>query len=222
MDNIKIRPIECSKRLLEIIEWIQGDVLADIGCDHAYVACNAIILGKSKKSYACDIAQGPLERAKETIRTCQLEDEVIPILMNGMENLPEDVNVATIAGMGATTIVDILDKAPLRTGLRLLLSPHKDVEKLRERLKDYSIEIEREKIVFDEGHYYPILDCIVKENVATLSLQETFLGRNVVYNIVYAQYLNYEKNKLTRILSNMPEGKGSELRSKLEMIEKTH
>ncbi|MDO4467960.1 MAG: class I SAM-dependent methyltransferase [Bacillota bacterium] len=222
MDNKNIQPIECSKRLMEILEWIQGDVLADIGCDHGYVACNAIIMGKSKKSYACDIAQGPLERAKMTIQACHLEEEVIPVLMNGMENLPEDVNVVTIAGMGASTILDILENAPLKTGLRLLLSPHKDVEKLREKLKDFSIEIEREKIVFDEGHYYPILDCVVKDKVASLSLQETFLGKNVVSNVVYAQYLSYEKKKLTRILSNMPEGKGKELRCKLEMIEKTH
>lgn len=222
MSNINSKPIECSLRLMELLEWIEGEVLADIGCDHAYVACNAVILGKVKKSYACDIAQGPLDRAIETIQECQLEEKVIPILMNGMEKLPEDVDIVTIAGMGAMTILEILDKAPLKTGLRLLLSPHKDAQKLREHLKEYSIEILREKMVFDEGHYYPVLDCIVKEDVATLSLQETFLGRNVVYNVVYAQFLNYEKNKLSKILANMPEGKGQELRSKLDIIKNTH
>ena len=60
--------IQTSKRLSTLVEWIDGTVLADIGCDHGYVAVNAILLEKVENAYACDIAQGQLENAKKTER----------------------------------------------------------------------------------------------------------------------------------------------------------
>ena len=59
--------IPCSNRIQEILEWVNGECIADIGCDHAYVVCNAILNHQSKKGYACDVAQGPLDNAKKTI-----------------------------------------------------------------------------------------------------------------------------------------------------------
>ena len=66
--------IPCSNRIQEILEWVNGDCIADIGCDHAYVVCNAILNHQSKKGYACDVAQGPLDNAKKTIVANNLED----------------------------------------------------------------------------------------------------------------------------------------------------
>ena len=42
--------IPCSNRIQEILEWVNGDCIADIGCDHAYVVCNAILNHQSKKA----------------------------------------------------------------------------------------------------------------------------------------------------------------------------
>lgn len=61
--------ISVSKRLQAIVDWIDGTILADIGCDHAYVAIEAIRQKKVLKAYACDIAQGPLNNAKKQLKS---------------------------------------------------------------------------------------------------------------------------------------------------------
>ena len=65
-----------NKRLGAIVDWIDGQVLADVGCDHAYVAVQAILKGKVKKSYACDVARLPLEHAQTTIDQYEVGNQV--------------------------------------------------------------------------------------------------------------------------------------------------
>ena len=73
-----------SKRLMAIVDWIEGSCLADIGCDHAYVACQAVLEHRVVKAYACDIAQGPLDNARQTIQSNHLENQVFCLLTDGM------------------------------------------------------------------------------------------------------------------------------------------
>ena len=84
--------IPCSNRIQEILEWVNGECIADIGCDHAYVVCNAILNHQSKKGYACDVAQGPLDNAKKTIEENHLSDLVSCRLLDGIQGLESDVD----------------------------------------------------------------------------------------------------------------------------------
>ena len=92
--------IPCSNRIQEILEWVNGECIADIGCDHAYVVCNAILNHQSKKGYACDVAQGPLDNAKKTIEENHLSDLVSCRLLDGIQGLESDVDQIIICGMG--------------------------------------------------------------------------------------------------------------------------
>ena len=86
-----------SKRIREIEKLIpEGSIVADIGCDHAYLSTLAVLHGKAIKCYACDIAQGPLENAKKTIRDMNCEDRVFPVLSNGLEKVPQDADVCDL------------------------------------------------------------------------------------------------------------------------------
>ena len=145
--------IPCSNRIQEILEWVNGECIADIGCDHAYVVCNAILNHQSKKGYACDVAQGPLDNAKKTIEENHLSDFVSCRLLDGIQGLESDVDQIIICGMGGKLIIDILSKGNLYRGLRLLLSCHKDDFALRKYLHDHHIHIVREKMIYDHGHY---------------------------------------------------------------------
>ena len=89
--------ISVSKRLQAIVDWIDGTILADIGCDHAYVAIEAIRQKKVLKAYACDIAQGPLNNAKKTIEELGLQDKIECVLMDGISGLSSEVDFVVIA-----------------------------------------------------------------------------------------------------------------------------
>ena len=199
--------IPCSNRIQEILEWVNGNCIADIGCDHAYVVCNAILNHQSKKGYACDVAQGPLDNAKKTIEDNELSDFVSCRLLDGIQGLNEDVDQIIICGMGAKLIIDILSKGNLHSGLRFLLSSHKDDFILREYLRDHNIHIVREKMIYDNGHYYPILDCVVKDTKQEVSTSQLYFGVNMLIDETYATYLDFEENKYKNILSkvNKPE-----------------
>lgn len=196
--------VPCSKRIRTLLEWVKGPCIADIGCDHAYVAVNSILLHKAEKAYACDVAFGPLENAKKTIMDNEVSDYVIPCLMDGICGLQEDVDQIIIAGMGGKLIISILEKGNMVSGQRLLLSPHKDVEALRLYLSQNHILIQRERMVFDGNHYYPILDCIFDDSKSQgLSSKELNLGKNMVMDPCYFDFLTYLENKYQKILKQV-------------------
>lgn len=199
--------IPCSNRIQEILEWVNGECIADIGCDHAYVVCNAILNHQSKKGYACDVAQGPLDNAKKTIEENHLSDLVSCRLLDGIQGLESNVDQIIICGMGGKLIIDILSKGNLYRGLRLLLSCHKDDFALRKYLHDHHIHIVKEKMIYDHGHYYPILDCVCEDKEQEVSTSQLYFGVNMLINETYAAYLDFEENKYKNILSkvNKPE-----------------
>ena len=207
--------IVCSKRLQSIIDWIDSDVIADIGCDHAYVAVDSILEKKAKKAYACDIAKGPLEHAKQTISAYHVENQVECILMNGIENLPQDVEQLVIAGMGSSTIISILEEG-ISEGMTMLLSPHKDPQLLRKYLMESGFMILKEKIVQEDLHFYPVMK--VCKGKQTLSKSEIYYGFQVLNNEEYKNYIQYEYKKWTSILDNVPAEKQDEIAKRIEIL----
>lgn len=207
--------ISCSQRIQEILDWVHGNVIADIGCDHAYVVCNAILSSKARKGYACDVALGPLENAKKTILENHLENQIQCCLLDGIQGLSNDVDQIVIAGMGGKLIMDILSKGQLYPELRLLLSCHKDEYALRQYLMEHSIHIVREKVIYDHGHYYPVMDCIVKDARQDMNEACLYFGKNVVYNTIYEQFLDFEEKKYQAILTKV---KKDEFVKKLKYI----
>ena len=53
-----------SKRLLKVATLVEpAAFLADIGCDHGFLAISLVKSGKVKKAFCSDINEGPLKRA---------------------------------------------------------------------------------------------------------------------------------------------------------------
>ena len=153
------------------------------------------------------MAQGPLDNAKKTIEENHLSDLVSCRLLDGIQGLESDVDQIIICGMGGKLIIDILSKGNLYRGLRLLLSCHKDDFALRKYLHDHHIHIVREKMIYDHGHYYPILDCVCEDKEQEVSTSQLYFGVNILIDETYAAYLDFEENKYKNILSkvNKPE-----------------
>ena len=107
--------MKLSKRL-ELLAYLvekhkKGNILADIGTDHAYLPCYLIERNIIEKAYACDVAKGPFAASLSTIRQYHFEENVEALLGDGLDPiLDKEVDMVTIAGMGSFLIVEILEK----------------------------------------------------------------------------------------------------------------
>ena len=107
--------MKLSKRL-ELLAYLvekhkKGNILADIGTDHAYLPCYLIEKNIIDKAYACDVAKGPFAASLSTIRQYHFEENVEALLGDGLDPiLDKEVDIVTIAGMGSFLIVEILEK----------------------------------------------------------------------------------------------------------------
>lgn len=193
--------IRLSRRLQAIYDWIDGEVIADVGCDHGYIAF-MVYEQKGKKVYACDVAEKPLKRAQTFFKA---QNALIDgLLMDGIQGLPADVDQVVIAGMGGQLICSILEqgKEDLKMVESLILSPHKNAKELREYLVRSGFAIIKERVVKEGNHFYPIL--YVKKGPSTLTLSEALYGKNVVTDSDYLEFLQKQIDKWTNLKERIP------------------
>lgn len=146
-----------SKRLLQIADLVEENkAVFDVGSDHALLPCFLVEKGICPKAYAGEIAEGPLNSGKQNIIRHGLEGKVIPVLSDGLDNAPDDVEIVIIAGMGFHTIRHILDHCNVEKYRYFLIQPNTDVELFRKYISSHGYTIEDERIVHD-GFYYQII-----------------------------------------------------------------
>jgi tRNA (adenine22-N1)-methyltransferase len=146
------------KRLALILPWIDETmIIADIGSDHG--ALPRAILEKTKaKVYASELTEASVAMLRQ-----RLDDTGIKTYQaNGLNDLPHDVNVVILTGMGGPLIRTILlngkDVWPqLKT---LILGPQSDVYALRSMLRDHPWKIAEEILIQDGKKTYTFLRVI--------------------------------------------------------------
>lgn len=151
-----------SDRLQFIADMVpKCDVLADVGTDHGYLPIALVQAGKANTVYAMDINQGPLDKALQNIYGYGVKDRVHTILSDGLEHLPEEVEVVVIAGMGGMLMGNILERSAdkLRSLKTMVLSPHGDADALRRKIHILGFMIRKECMVKDNGKYYTVMVC---------------------------------------------------------------
>lgn len=136
-----------------------GSVVADVGTDHGYLACALVQMQRCDRVYASDIHPGPLEQAAKTIRQCGLEEKVIPVLSDGVKELPlDEISDIVIAGMGGDLILSILQDARLfRPEKRFVLQPMTKHDVLRRGLYQAGFALLSETAVVDGRFVYSVL-----------------------------------------------------------------
>lgn len=152
-----------------IIKYKQGSVLADIGTDHGYLPCYLVENEIITSAYACDVAKGPLDSSKETIKQHNLEDRVFPMLGSGLNPiLNRKVDMISIAGMGAYLICEILAEHQdyLRNVQVMFLQSNANNDHLRKYLFANDWIIIDEQMVKDAGHIYEVMVVTARKNKA--------------------------------------------------------
>lgn len=204
-----------SSRLQAVLDWMECDLLADIGCDHGFLCIEALQQGKAKKALACDVNAGPLASAQKNIADAGLASHIETRRGNGFEALKKEdkPDTVVIAGMGASTMMDILDASDYSQ--RLFLVPHKDAGELRRYLADHDWAIVRERMVNDQ-HFYPVIEA--RKGKMSLSDEEQALGVRVEDDADYQHFLIKEKEKWQPRLSGLPADKRKEKEEYIQWI----
>ncbi len=154
---------QLSPRLLACCSFVSpGDRVADIGCDHGYLGIHLLQRGIASYVYAADVNHGPLQSAVENSKKYALEDKMSFFLSDGVKNVPHDFDTMVCAGMGADTMISILDSAPwLRNGhYRLILQCQSKTHCLRKYLSGQGFHIAKETVLRDGRFLYTVMNVI--------------------------------------------------------------
>lgn len=153
--------MELSKRLQAVADLVtQGSTLADVGCDHGYIAIYLTERGICPDVIAMDVNAGPLERARQHILEQRKELPIRLILSDGLRALtPGKVQSVIIAGMGGGLVQRILSNSPaVVSELRdCILQPQSELYKVRAFLMQEGFSVIAEDMVLEDGKYYPMM-----------------------------------------------------------------
>ena len=136
-----------------------GSTVADIGCDHGKLSAWLAGSGRCPLGFACDLREGPLQKARETC--APWADRVVFRLGSGLKVLaPGEAQDIVIAGMGAETIMEILDAAPWVFDGRynLILVPATKHSLLRRWLARRGFALQSETLCTAAGRWYAVMN----------------------------------------------------------------
>lgn len=150
--------ISLSKRLQMLAEMVTpGNRVADVGCDHGFLAIYLVSRGICPGAIAMDVREGPLAGAREHIRECGLGDYIETRLSDGLvEYIAGEADTLVCAGMGGRLMERILTEAEEKAGQmrELILQPQSELPGFRAFLRKAGFLITGENAVFEDGKYY--------------------------------------------------------------------
>lgn len=215
--------MQLSRRLAAIGEMVtEGNRLADVGCDHGYLPVALLLDKKIPSAIAMDVKKGPLARAVEHIALYGLEDYIETRLSDGLEALrPGEAESLVIAGMGGPLMERILTEgAKVRDSFQeLILQPQSDIGHFRRYLGEQGFTIVEEKIILEEGKFYPMMKAVPGKMEDYQEMDYAF-GKLLLRerNPVLKQYLQREAEIRERILGKLQESPTPCARKRLEEV----
>lgn len=153
--------LKLSERLAAIAAMVpSGMTLADIGTDHAYLPIVLALEGKIPRAIAGDVHEGPYKAALDAVRSQGLSECIQVRFGDGLAVLqPGEAAVIAIAGMGGSTIVEILSSRTeiLKAASRLVLQPMTAAGTVRRWLSANGWHLSKEELVLEDGRLYEIM-----------------------------------------------------------------
>ena len=156
---MKLPPL--SNRLAACRDFIKpGSRVADIGCDHGYLGIHLLMKDIASFVFAADINPQPLDSAKKNANKYGVTEKMSFFLSDGAKNIPHDFDTLVCAGMGADTIISILDAAPWLKDKKytLILQCQSRRPQLRKYLSAQGYRICKETLAQDGKFIYPVLE----------------------------------------------------------------
>lgn len=183
--------MQLSDRLKTVADNVtKGNIVADIGCDHAYTSIYLVENQIAPKVIAMDINLGPLERAGINVEKFGFGNQIEIRQSDGAKNLNKDeADTLLIGGMGGALIIKILSESiqVVQSVKELVLQPQSEIGSVRKYLHSIGFGIISEDMILDEGKYYVVIKAIPKA--------ETY-GKEIFY--LYGKYLLESKNPILK------------------------
>lgn len=152
-----MRKPKLDNRLEAVLQLINAKIHADIGCDHAKLPIRIIQENRAQHCIAIELNSGPLHLAQQSVARSDLCEQIDVREGNGFAPLAiDEVDSASICGMGAHTIRDILQTAGQKCPSVLILQPNDSPRLIRLWAAKNSYHLTTEQMI--PGYWsYPIL-----------------------------------------------------------------
>lgn len=184
----------------------QGAVAADIGCDHGKLSAWLAGSGRCPLVFACDLRPGPLQKARENC--ARFGEKIVFRLGGGLSVLaPGEVQDIVIAGMGAETIIEILEAAPwvFDAEYNLVLVPATKHSLLRRWLARRGFAMMGETLCCAAGRWYAVMNArytgLCSEPDGAYCICGTLENQDG-----FAAYTAQQRGKLKKYRLGCPEG----------------
>ena len=168
-----------SDRLLACAGFVpRGSRVADIGCDHGYLSIHLLTNGIAASCIAADINEGPLQSAQRNARKFGVGSKIEFCLSDGVATIPQDFDCMVCAGMGADTMVHILESAPWLRNEKytLILQCQSKTPMLRRYLSENGWEIAEESALRDGRFLYTIMKVVYRPESEKLTVGQWYIS----------------------------------------------
>lgn len=210
---------ELSQRLKTVVDYFPEKArVADIGSDHAYLPCYAIIEKKAVFAIAGEVVEGPYQSACTHVQGLALTKDISVRKGNGLAviNSEDKINTIVIAGMGGPLIRSILEAEPQRLtdNMRLILQPNVAANSIREWAQLNQYQIISETILEEDEKIYEIL--VLEKSATTVSYNTNeikfgpFLQNEK--STTFIKFWKSERTTLQTIIKRIEKGSQNEAR----------
>ena len=217
--------IPLSKRLSACCNFITpGDRVADIGCDHGYLGIHLLTEGIAASVIAADVNEGPLQSAMRNAVKFGVRDKMTFYLSDGVRNIPREFDVMVCAGMGADTMVSILEAAPWLKSekYRLIMQCQSKTPMLRQYLSEQGWRIMEESVLRDGRFLYTVMEVEFRPEHPRLSVGEYYFPPALLENPApeLPEYYQRLLFSLRRAVTNQKENADTQMAAALAELEK--
>ena len=174
-----------SDRLLACANFVgRGSRVADIGCDHGYLSIYLLTNGIASSCIASDVNEGPLQSAMRNAQKFGVANKMEFCLSDGVQNIPRDFDYMVCAGMGADTMIHILESAPWLKNDKytLILQCQSKTPMLRRYLSENGWRIYDEAVLRDGRFLYTIMEAGYRPDYPKLTVGEWYFPPALLEN----------------------------------------
>lgn len=203
-----MKQVQLSKRLLAAAGMVtKGNIVADIGCDHAYTSIYLCQAGIAPKVIAMDVNKGPLVGARAHVEEAGLSSQIDIRLSDGLQKLvPGEADTVLLCGMGGLLMIKILSDYPEATASlkELVLQPQSEVGEVRMFLHKQGYEITKEHMLKEDGKFYVMMRAVKSTDQQAYETECDYLyGKLLIEekNKVLLEYLEREQRLRTDVLA---------------------
>ena len=216
--------MKINERLQKIGDLVEANSFClDVGCDHALLDIYLVRKNKNIKAVASDIAEGPLNQAKQNIEREHLENEIETRLGPGLKTYTKEIDTIIISGMGGRNIIGICKEDPkvLKQITTLIISPNNYQEDVKRYLCKNGFYIENEEFVKEKKFIYQII--IFKKGKKKYNKKDYFFGPVFLQKKgpLFREYYGREYKTREILISLLPKNyhfKKKQLEKELQMI----